>query len=64
MKKVKVEKRGSYQGVPQYGITGYAEITPSRKTAEKWAALENARLTNNIFARLAHDARKNGDQNE
>jgi hypothetical protein len=39
-----VECRPSYQGIPQYGITGHTEITPSRKTAEKWAALENARL--------------------
>jgi hypothetical protein len=28
-----VERRGTYQGVPQYGITGQAEITPSRATA-------------------------------
>jgi hypothetical protein len=34
---VKVERRGSYQGVPQYGITGCSEITPSRATAMKWA---------------------------
>ncbi len=34
--------RGSYQGVPQWGITGSAEITPSRATAIRWAALENA----------------------
>jgi hypothetical protein len=40
---IRVERRGSYQGVPQYGITEQAEITPSRKTAVKWAALENAR---------------------
>lgn len=31
--------RGSYQGVPQWGITGSAEITPSRATAIRWAAL-------------------------
>lgn len=41
VKLVKVEKKGTYQGVPQWGITGSAEITPSRKTAEKWAQLEN-----------------------
>lgn len=34
--------KAAYHGVPQYGITGQAEITPSRKTAERWAALENA----------------------
>lgn len=39
---VKVERKGSYQGVPQWGITGAAEITPSKATAEKWARLENA----------------------
>ncbi len=38
----KVERKGTYQGVPQWGITGSAEITPSRATAEKWARLENA----------------------
>ncbi len=38
----KVERKGTYQGVPQWGITGQAEITPSRATAEKWARLENA----------------------
>ena len=38
----KVERRGTYQGVPQYGITGCAEITPNKKTASKWAALANA----------------------
>jgi hypothetical protein len=41
-KQIIVEPRGTYQGVKQYGITGQNEITPSRKTAEKWAALENA----------------------
>lgn len=39
---VEVERRGPYQGVPQYGITGCAESTPSRAVAVKWAALENA----------------------
>ena len=42
MKLAKVERKGTYQGVPQWGITGSAEITPSRATAEKWARLENA----------------------
>lgn len=41
--KVIVERRNSYQGVPQYGISGQSEITPSREIAEKWAMLENAR---------------------
>lgn len=41
-KVVKVERRGSYQGTPTYGITGQSEITTSRATAKKWAALENA----------------------
>lgn len=38
---VKIERRSPYQGVPQYGITGCAETTPSKATAEKWARLEN-----------------------
>ena len=42
MKNVKVERKGTYQGVAQWGITGCAEMTHSRKTAEKWARLENA----------------------
>lgn len=42
MKTVKVERKGSYQGVLQWGITGSSEITPSKATAEKWARLENA----------------------
>jgi hypothetical protein len=37
----KVERRGTYQGVPQYSITGAHEITPSRATAEKWARWAN-----------------------
>lgn len=41
-KPIKVERKGTYQGVPQWGITGQAEITPSKATAEKWAQLENA----------------------
>lgn len=41
-REIRVERRSPYQGVPQWGVTGQAEITPSRKTAEKWAALENA----------------------
>lgn len=38
----KVERKGTYQGVLQWGITGSSEKTPSRKTAVKWAALANA----------------------
>lgn len=38
---VKVERKGSYQGVPQWGISGSAEQTPSKATAEKWAQAEN-----------------------
>ena len=45
MSDVKVVRKGSYQGVPQWGISTSAEITPNKKTAEKWAALENAART-------------------
>ena len=38
---VRVERKGEYQGVPQWGITGSREITPSKATATRWAALEN-----------------------
>jgi hypothetical protein len=38
----KVVRKGSYQGVTQWGISTSAEITPSRATARKWAELENA----------------------
>jgi hypothetical protein len=38
----KVVRKGSYQGVPQWGISTGAEITPSKATAEKWARAENA----------------------
>jgi hypothetical protein len=38
----KVVRKGSYQGVAQWGIDTSSEITPSRKTAQKWAELENA----------------------
>ncbi len=38
----KVVRKGSYQGVAQWGINTSSEITPSRKTAQKWAELENA----------------------
>ena len=38
----KVVRKGSYQGVAQWGISTSAEITPSRATARKWAELENA----------------------
>ena len=39
----KVVRKGSYQGVSQWGIDTSSEITPSRATARKWAELENAR---------------------
>ena len=39
----KVVRKGSSQGVKQWGISTSSEITPSRKTAQKWAELENAR---------------------
>jgi hypothetical protein len=38
----RVRRMGSYQGVPQWGITGSSEVTPSRSVAQKWAQLENA----------------------
>jgi hypothetical protein len=38
---VKVEKKSPYQGVPQWGITGDSEMTPSKATAQKWANAEN-----------------------
>jgi hypothetical protein len=37
----KVVRKGCYQGVPQWGISTSAEITPSKTTAKKWATLEN-----------------------
>ena len=37
----KVVRKGSYQGVPQWGIDTGAEITPSKATAQKWADAEN-----------------------
>lgn len=40
----KVVRKGSYQGVSQWGISTSVEITPSRKTAQKWADLENAQI--------------------
>jgi hypothetical protein len=40
----KVVRKGSYQGASQWGISTSSEITPSRKTAQKWAELENARV--------------------
>ena len=39
----KVVRKGNYQGVAQWGINTSSEITPSQKTAQKWAELENAR---------------------
>lgn len=39
----KVVRKGSYQGVRQWGISTSGEITPSKKVAKKWAALENHR---------------------
>ena len=41
---VKVVRKGSYQGVAQWGISTSSEINPSRATAQKWAELENARI--------------------
>ena len=41
----KVVRKGSYQGVPQWGISTSSEITPSRATARKWAELENSRAS-------------------
>jgi hypothetical protein len=41
MTKATVVRKGTYQGVPQWGISTSAEITPSKKTAEKWAQAEN-----------------------
>ena len=46
----KVVRKGRYQGVTQWGISTSAEITPSRKTARKWAELENARNPMNHVA--------------
>lgn len=37
-----VVRKGSYQGVAQWSINTSSEITPRRKTAQKWAELENA----------------------
>lgn len=43
VKKVQVERKGTYQGVPQWGITGDNEnTTPDRKTAQRWAEAENS----------------------
>ena len=44
----KVVRKGSYQGVAQWGINTSAEITPSRATARKWAELENAQAYRTI----------------
>lgn len=38
----KVVRKGTYQGVQQWGINTASEITPSKATAEKWVRLENA----------------------
>jgi hypothetical protein len=46
----KVVRKGSYQGVSQWGINTSSEVTPSRKTAQKWAELENARNPKNQLA--------------
>ena len=45
----KVVRKGSYQGVAQWGINTSSEITPSRKTAQKWAELENARIQSAVM---------------
>ena len=50
----KVVRKGSYQGVAQWGISTSAEITPSRKTAQKWADLENARSIPSRFTDPAY----------
>lgn len=47
----KVVRKGSYQGVSQWGIDTSSEITPSRATARKWAELENARHPMNQLAK-------------
>lgn len=39
---IKVERKSSYQGVPQWGINISPEITPSRSVAQKWAEAEIA----------------------
>ena len=31
---VRVERKGTYQGVPQWGITSSSEITPSKATCD------------------------------
>ena len=40
----KAVRKGSYQGVAQWGISTSSEINPSKATAQKWADLENARI--------------------
>src|ERR1700690_90819 len=54
----KVVRKGSYQGVPQWGINTASEITPSKATAEKWAQAENA---DKVGRSKAAKARKIGE---
>ena len=49
MTSAKVVRKGSYQGVPQWGISTSSEITPSKVIAKKWAALENARRSFTLY---------------
>jgi|ERR1700731_1213651 len=48
----KVVRKGNYQGVAQWGINTSSEITPSRKTAQKWAELENAHKNVNVTVKV------------
>ena len=50
----KVVRKGSYQGVPQWGISTASEITPTRATAQKWADVENARTRPIVPSRVFH----------
>ena len=53
----KVVRKGSYQGVPQWGISTGSELTPNKRTAQKWAALENGAMGRSKAAK----ARKLGE---
>lgn len=60
MKRVTVVRKGSYQGVPQWGISTSNETTPSKATAEKWAALKNhARDVKSMVMALHNDKASN-----
>lgn len=39
---VRVVRKGSYQGVPQWGCSDSPDMTPSKATAERWARIANA----------------------